>query len=146
MSKYVGIWLDHEKAYLVSIDKENVGSEQASAESRVCIRSEVEKHVRLAGGSRTAKTPYGPQDVAVDGKLDDRRRQQLRRYYQEIIASVQAARRLLIFGPGEAKYELEKAIQKNKSLSFKSLSLETTDKLTERQISAKVKKHFAQYL
>ena len=95
-------------------------------ESRVCILSGVEKHVRLAGGSRSGKTPYGPQDVAVDGRVDDRRRQQLRSYYREIIHLLQDARQIFIFGTGQAKHDLEKEIKKNKSLLSKPLIVETT--------------------
>jgi len=146
MSKYAGIWLDQKKAHLVILDREEIGIKPSLNESRVCILSGVEKHVRLAGGSRSGKTPYGPQDVAVDGRVDDRRRQQLRSYYREIIHLLQDARRILIFGPGQAKHDLEKEIKKNKSLLSKPLAVETMDKLTERQISAKVKKHFAPYL
>ena len=145
MSKYAGIWIDHRKAFIVFLNKGADAIEPAKAETTITIESDVEKHVRLSGGSGSRKTPYGPQDVSVDSKIDDRRRDQLREYYQEIIRTVQEARKLLIFGPGKAKGELEKEMKKSKSLAPKVLPLETTDKMTEKQIAAKVRAFFASY-
>ena len=46
-----------------------------------------------------------------------------------------------IFGPGEAKGELEKRIERE-GLKARVLAVETADKMTDRQISAKVREHF----
>jgi len=145
MSKYAGIWIDHRRAFIVILNKDAIVIEPEKTEMTISIESEVEKHVKLSGGSGSRKTPYGPQDVSVDSKIDDRRQHQLREYYQQIIRTVQDARKLLIFGPGEAKGELEKEMSKSKSFVPKVLPLETTDKMTEKQIAAKVRKFFASF-
>jgi hypothetical protein len=49
---------------------------------------------------------------------------------------------VLIFGPGEAKLELENEIRKSKELARKLVGVETADKMTERQIAAKVRRYF----
>jgi hypothetical protein len=49
---------------------------------------------------------------------------------------------LLVFGPGEAKLELKERLSRSKALTERSVEIETTDKLTEPQIVAKVKEHF----
>jgi len=133
MATNAGIWIDHEKAFVVSI----MGDE----ESVSFIESGVEKHIRLSGGSRS-KTPFGPQEVAHERKADERRKHQLRRFYQDVIRVIDDAERILIFGPGEAKIELEKEIKKTKKPSFKIVGIEPADKMTERQITAKVRKYF----
>jgi hypothetical protein len=107
------------------------------------VKSNVERKVRLSGGSRTAKTPYGPQQVAVDGKQEDRIKRQLREYYQEIIRRIQDANQILILGPGEAKIEIKKEIQKSRELALSKISVEPADKMTEKQIAAKVRQFFA---
>jgi hypothetical protein len=48
----------------------------------------------------------------------------------------------LIFGPGEAKGELTKRLERI-DLSGRIVSVETVDKMTERQIAAKVRRYFA---
>jgi hypothetical protein len=47
----------------------------------------------------------------------------------------------LIFGPGEAKGELQKRIKKNR-LGGRIVGIETVDKMTSRQIAAKVRRYF----
>ena len=59
MAEYAGIWIDQEKADIVNF--------KDGKEILRIIESNVEKHVRLFGGSRS-KTPFGPQDVASERK------------------------------------------------------------------------------
>jgi hypothetical protein len=49
---------------------------------------------------------------------------------------------LLIFGPGEAKLELNERLRRAKTPVARTVEIETADKLTEPQIVAKVKQHF----
>ena len=130
-----GLWIDRRNAVIVSITDEGEAIER--------VKSNVERKVRLSGGSRTAKTPYGPQQVAVDGKQEDRIKRQLREYYQEIIRRIQDANQILILGPGEAKIEIKKEIQKSRELALRKISVEPADKMTEKQIAAKVRQFFA---
>lgn len=133
MKGYVGIWIDREKAFVVSI------AQNKDAIAR--IESNVEGHVRLAGGSRSA-TLYGPQDVASERKIEDRRRHHLRRYYQKIVKAIGGAEEIVIFGPGKAKIELEKEIGKTRQLASRVVGVLPADKMTERQIKAKVREFF----
>ena len=137
MKKYVGIWVDHEKAFIASLVK----NDEITHEAIHQIKSNVEGHFRLSGGSRS-RTPYGPQDVASEKSIDKRRNHRLRQYYQKVIRQIQDSRKVLIFGPGEAKLELEKEIRKSKELARKLVGVETADKMTERQIAAKVRRCF----
>ena len=141
MSKYAGVWVDHRKAFIVFLNKGADAIEPAKPETTIAIESGVEKHLRLSGGARTRKTPYGPQDVTVDTKIDDRRKHQLQDYYQNIIQHIQDAKKILIFGPGKAKAELEKEIKKSEAFAQKIVAVETTDKMTDRQITAKANRH-----
>ena len=141
MKKYVGIWLDHREAFVVYLinNQPLTGGNQETIER---IESDIERRVRLSGGSRSRKTPYGPQDISVDGKQEDRVKGQLRNYYQEIIKRISDADRILIFGPGEAKIELKKEIGKSKQLADKIKQVESADKMTIRQIAAKTRDFF----
>jgi hypothetical protein len=67
----------------------------------------------------------------------------LNSYYDAVIASIGDAESILIFGPGEAKGELKKRLQR-KNLGGRIEVLETVDKMTDRQIAAKVHQHFAE--
>ena len=145
MEKYVGIWLDHRAAYIVSLLKTKPFAEE-NQEMIETMESNIERRVRLSGGSRSRKTPYGPQEISVDGKQEDRIKGQLRKYYQQIIKRISDADRILIFGPGEAKAELKKEIEKSKEAAGKIKQIESADKMTRRQIAAKVRAFFKPYL
>ena len=145
MKKYAGIWLDHREAFIVSLTKDQpeLNSDQEMIER---IESDIERRVRLSGGSRTRKTPYGPQEISVDSKLEDRFKLQIRQYYRQILSRLRDANGILIFGPGEAKIELKKEIEKSKEFSGKIKKIEATDKMTQKQITAKVRAFFKPYL
>ena len=141
MKKYVGIWLDHRQAYVVYISRNQpaVGEDDEMIEG---IESDVERRVRLSGGARTRKTPYGPQDIAVDGKQQARINHQLGQYFKKIRDRISDADQILIFGPGEAKFEFVKAIEKSDQMAKKIVKIEPAEKMTVKQVQARVRKFF----
>lgn len=68
---------------------------------------------------------------------------QLTKYYDDVIATLRDAEGILIFGPGEAKGELKKRLE-HSGLGARIVGIETVDKMTERQIAAKVRERLAQ--
>ncbi|HER23957.1 MAG TPA: hypothetical protein ENO17_02760 [Candidatus Atribacteria bacterium] len=133
MEKLFGLWVDHEKAIIVSLID---GSHKVTN-----VESDIEGRFRLKGGSRS-NTPWGIQSATSESKRDFRYIKHLNIYFQHIIDLLKDAKQIYIFGPGEAKFELKKKIEKNNILLDKISDIETTDKLTEPQIVAKVKKYF----
>lgn len=133
MAKNIGIWLDHSRAVVVFLNGHKL--------EKILIESHADSHYRLSGGARS-KTPYGPQDVSSERRLQEKRAHQLHQYYQEVINKIGDADQILVFGPGEARIEFEKEIQKSKILASKTRTTEPADKMTDNQIVAKVKDYF----
>lgn len=133
MEKLFGLWVDHGKAVIVSLMNEN--------HKVIHVESDIEGHFRLKDDSQSIN-PSNLQGNTIESKMDSRYRNHLNIYFQHIIDLLKDVKRLFIFGPGEAKIELKKMIEKNKQFSNKISDIETTDKLTEPQIVAKVKKYF----
>ena len=134
MRTKVGLWIDHRKAIVVTVtDKGD--------ETRLLI-SAVEKQLRRSGDS-PLKGRYERQQVVADDSQQKGFTGHLYSYYDAVIASIGGAESILIFGPGEAKGELKKRLQR-KGLGGRIAVLETVDKMTDRQISAKVRQHFAE--
>jgi len=125
MNKQVGLWIDHRKAVIVLITDE--GEEVKK------IVSGMEKHVRFAGHAAEG----GAGEDVSDRKFGNH----LNTYYDEVVAVVRNADSIQIFGPGEAKGELEKRLERE-GLKARILAVETVDKMTDRQIAAKVREHF----
>ena len=65
-----------------------------------------------------------------------------KKVYEEVLAFIRGADSLLILGPGEAKGEFAKHI-KAKKLRGLAVELETADKMTQHQLIATVREHFA---
>ena len=126
MKRQVGLWIDHRETLIVFIGDDGEETRR--------IESGMEKHVRFSGGNRSE-----------EGSADDQRDRQfaghLNRYYDEVITNIRDAESILLFGPGEAKGELEKRLA-IKGLGGRIVGIETVDKMTDRQIAAKVREHF----
>ena len=66
----------------------------------------------------------------------------LDRYYDDVIGHLGQPDALLIFGPGEAKRQLNERLSRSKALPACIVEIETTDTLTDPQIVAKVRKYY----
>jgi len=124
MKKKVGLWIDHRKAVIVSVTDKG--------EETSLIKSDMEKHVRYSGAT---------QEDSAEDQRDTRFTGHLNKYYDHVISCIRDVESILIFGPGEAKVELEKRLE-NEGLSKRVVSIETIDKMTDRQIAAKVRQYF----
>ena len=132
MKKEVGLWIDHRKAVIVIIENEIVTTRE--------IQSNIEKHVRFTNGSRP-KPLNKPQGSTAEDMRDRQFGNHLDGFYAGIISFVQGAESVLIFGPGEAKVELENRL-KLQDLGGLIVGVQTIDKKTNPQIEAKVRDYF----
>ena len=132
MKKEVGVWMDHRKAVIVVVTDKG--------EETKLIISKVEKQLRRSGGS-PLKGPHEALQVPADDSREREFTGQLNIFYDAVIACIRDAEAILIFGPGEAKGELEKRLA-SKELSGRIVGIETVDKMTDRQIAAKVRQRF----
>jgi stalled ribosome rescue protein Dom34 len=124
MRSELGVWIDHKKAIIAIIagKKEEIRR----------VKSNMEKHVRYSGAAR--------EDSAEDQR-DRRFTGHLNKYYDEVIARIRDADSILILGPGEAKTELETRLGKE-ALGGRIVGIETVDKMTDRQVAARVRQRF----
>ncbi len=114
-----GLWIDHHKAVIVTVTGEDSATK--------VIHSDVEKH---------GKSGNDADDTSLDVFTEH-----LNKYYEQVISELRGAESIFLFGPGEAKGELEKRLTKeNPGEQIKAV--ETADKMTDAQVAAKVKEHF----
>jgi hypothetical protein len=125
MKKKIGLWIDHRKAVIAIVTEEG--------EELKKITSNMEKHVRFTSGT-------GSEDGSSEDVRDRQFGNHLNNYYDQVIAVIRDADSIQIFGPGEAKGELEKRLERE-GLKAHILAIETVDKMTDRQIAAKVRDH-----
>jgi hypothetical protein len=132
MRTRVGLWIDHRKAIVVTVTEKG--------EEMGLIISRVEKQPRRSGDS-PLKGPYEPHHVQAEDSRQRTFTGHLNIYYDAVIASIRDAESILIFGPGEAKGELKERLERN-SLGGRIVGIEPVDKMTDRQIAAKVRQRF----
>jgi stalled ribosome rescue protein Dom34 len=101
------------------------------------ILSQVEKQPGRIEGARST-TPYEAQMVPADDSRQRGLSGHLDKYYDEVISHLRNADAILIFGPGEAKGELVKRIERD-NLSERVARIETAGKMTVPQIAAEVR-------
>jgi len=124
MKTKVGLWIDHRQAVIVRLTD--------GVQKTRRIMSDMEKHVRFSGGAETN---------SAEDQRDRRFAGHLHKYYEKVASSVRDAVSILILGPGEAKLELKTCLE-NEAFSGRVVVIETADKMTDRQIAAKVRQHF----
>ena len=130
MNSNIGLWIDHKQAYLIRYDQNKVE----------VIPSNVEPRAHYTGGARIEGT-YN-QGIDSEAHHNDRYENELGKYYARVIEILKTADSILVMGPGEAKLEFEKALEKHKSLRNKLLEIQTADKMTKNQMIARVRKFY----
>jgi hypothetical protein len=133
MQDNAGVWIDHRKAVIVLVTP--------AGEHIALVVSKVEKHPQRSGDS-PMKGRYESRQVAADDSRQRALTGALNIYYDAVIAAFRAAKSVLIFGPGEAKGELKRRLVKAR-LGGRIAAVETADKMTDRQIAARVREYFS---
>ena len=133
MKTQAGLWIDHEQAVVVLLGENGEEVKKFHAEGP-----------EPAGASSRsgAEHKHTPNDFISEVSLQRKRAAIVDAMFDEVLTCLGDVESLLIVGPGEAKLEFNKHLQ-GKKLRGIVTELETSDKLTERQIVAKVKEHFA---
>ena len=132
MNNSAGIWIDHRKAFVVTLSPD--------AEHTTLVLSSVEKHPER-GGDSPLKGPYEAHGVPADDRRQRALTGALNIYFDAVIAAVRGCANLFLFGPGEAKNELHKRLDRIK-VAEPAIAIEAADKMTDREIVAKVREHF----
>lgn len=121
MNKGVGLWIDHKRAVIVSMTDDGQKIETLNAN--------IEK----------------PDDGNIPPADNIQQRvetEHLNKFYDRVIASLDDPESIFLIGPGEAKGELQKRLEKTQ-IDKSAITVETADSMTDPQIAAKVREHFA---
>jgi hypothetical protein len=127
MDRQLGLWIDHKQAYLIRNGTKKVE----------VIPSNVKRRAHFTGGARIS----GSYNQNLDSELrhNDHYQLQLGKYYAQVIKTIQNADSILLMGPGEAKLEFKKEIQKHADLRGRLVKVEPADKMTINQMLAHVR-------
>jgi hypothetical protein len=127
MATKIGLWLDERQAVIVSVT--NMSTEITKVKS--AIKDEIYA-VNAVSGDSVAK-----QDPAAAHRKKIKIEEALDPYYDGIIDNIWNAEEIVIFGAGEAKYELKNRLRKN-NLAQHIVGFEDADKMADDRIMDKV--------
>lgn len=130
MDRNVGLWIDHKQAYAIWDQDGRVD----------VIVSHIEPPPHSSGGTQLGGKLNQKGDVELHH--NDRFRLQLNRYYRQVMSALREADFILLMGPGQAKIEFQRLIQRNKSMQNRIVKVETVDKMTKNQMIAYVRKFY----
>jgi hypothetical protein len=134
MKKQTGIWIDSSKAVVVTLTnkQESVIEIGSIIENRIYHNREGDKGAFM-----------GSRHINNEKTFDERRKQQIINFLDNIIEEIKDADEIFIFGPAEMKTKLIKRIEDDKVLLLQKLkSVVTADKMTTNQIVAKTKEYY----
>lgn len=110
--KQIAIWIDHREAILALFKDAHLLNEEE-------IFSEAGPHTHGGGWSQK--------------RIEAHRHALLDHFYEEIVQNLRDADEIIIYGPGQAKYELNQHIKRRKTLGRRVLDVVTTDRLSDER-------------
>ena len=116
-----GVYIDHKVSYIVSLDHfihEELIEEQTIENSGHSGNMDHKKHI------------------------ENRDNEHLKKYCKSIISKLVDAHNILVFGPAETKFELQKAIRDENTLKHVTEELLVTDVLNKNEAIHFVQNHF----
>lgn len=128
MERKVGLWINQFKAVIVSV-----------ANKKIYIR-EIVSNIEKQGDLLESEIVDSPE-----GKFENLHVSQSEilfdRYYKVIISLIKDAESIWIFGPNEAKVELEDRLR-TAGFGARVVGIETVTEMTNRQFAIKVRQRF----
>jgi hypothetical protein len=133
MNKAVGLWIDHTRAVIVTLENDTEKTQE--------ISSNIENQL-LHANETALISSSDAQTSAAEHVQEKQLGKHLGKYYAAIILNIRDAESIWIFGPDLAKVELENRL-KHDELGARVVGIETADQMTYQQIAAKVHAHYS---
>jgi stalled ribosome rescue protein Dom34 len=125
MKKEIGLWIDYHHAVIVILT----------------MKSEIVRRVESVVGQSKSITAGANVNSLPAEIIRQQSASQLEDYFKRVIANIQESKSIFIFGPGEAKNDLEKQMERA-DLDQQIVDIESAEEMSDRQILAKVHRYF----
>lgn len=136
MKNKTGIWIDYKRAVIINFNEKN-------EEKIYRIDSGFEGKEREDGEDRNKNTArMGTHFITDEKGFENRQKEQLRKFYLEVILRISENSEVYIFGPASAKDELATKIRNYESLKISITKIEPAERMTENEVVAKAREYF----
>jgi len=134
MKKQTGIWLNKEKAIIITLDE--------GEHKIITINSDIITKERFDGEKKKFGR-FGSQFLNQEKKVERRLKTQTLSYLKNILSEIINDDEIVLFGPANLKNELEKLILNDSVMASKLKAVKTADIMTQNQMVSWVKKFYA---
>lgn len=129
----VGVWIDQKEANLITVTRKDVLSKT--------IYSDIETRVRVEGEKKQYGR-FGDQFLVDEKGKKNRIKEYTQKYLQKVSKELASADEILLFGPAQTKFKLEKLIEDNPNLAVKLKETKTSENMTHNQKLAYVRDYY----
>ena len=133
MKKQTGIWLDKEKAVVITLNDHGYKLK--------IIESDIQTKERYDGEKKKFGR-FGSQFLNKETKKKRRVEEQTNRYFKRIFDDVKHVNEIVLFGPASLKRKLAEVIKSDLVMADKLKAVKTSDIMTQNQMVAWVKKFY----
>lgn len=133
MKKQTGIWLDLEKAIVITLNE--------SGYKLKIIESGIETKERFDGEKKKFGR-FGNQFLNDETKKKRRIEEQTDRFLKRIFNDIKNVNEIVLFGPASSKRKLAELLSSDKTMAEKLKAVKTADLMTQNQMVAWVKKFY----
>ena len=134
MKNDMGVWIDRRQAVIVML---NDGTESIER-----IEADFEKRGRYTSDQQAVSENTPHMDLAED-KHERHAIEMVNHYYDAVATHLKNAGSLLIMGPGPAKVEFQKYLERHK-FNVEIWGVESADNMSDAQIVAKVRQEIGE--
>lgn len=133
MKKQIGIWINKEKAVIISLEKEGCKVHT--------ISSPLEGKMRFPGETKEF-AGVGSHHGDIEKRKEKRLKIQTHEYLKNVVNNVKDADELALFGPAGMKKELEKLMHSDNMMASRLKGVENADNMSDNQMIAWVKNYY----
>jgi stalled ribosome rescue protein Dom34 len=119
--QYAGVWLDNEKAMIITNSNANEGGEYA-------ILDKVKSKEVHGGGSEHSMNNAKQSDTL--------------KYFKSLSGLLLNYDELLVFGPGQSQEQFQNFLKEDTQFNNKQITIDSDERLTDPQMIAKVREFF----
>ena len=129
----VGIWIDQREANIISLKEGAIFSKT--------IYSDIETRIRIEG-EKNQFGRFGNQYLVDEKGKENRIKEFTQKYLHRVLSELSTADEIILFGPAQTKFRLEKLISELPEMVIKMQDVKTSENITHNQKLAYVRDYY----
>jgi len=129
----IGVWIDQKEANIITLSRDGNYSKT--------IYSDIETRIRIEGEKKQFGR-FGDQFLVDEKGKENRVKEYTHKYLLRVLKELGKADEILLFGPAQTKFRLEKLISEIPEMAIKLKDVSTSEKMTHNQKSAYVRDYY----